>query len=265
MKQKNLTNLVLWVIYIFLLAVLLPHTAWAFRVFEPAKAWTIYGDFTSADLVSYVAALAFECAIAVLTHKLSLHIEQVAAEVRKLAGGWAKFRRQYANAYALGLVVSTMISSLANLAHAVEFGTSIKIFTAWGWPQEIYSLAFGGALPFVSLLFARVLSNVSEAESEEDPAITQAKAAVVKLRQELREAEARAKAAEAAGAAAESRAREAEARFAAAGELMRALVGPDKRERVIAARRQWPQLPGTSISVITGASPSYVSEVINSA
>ncbi len=255
------TTVILWAVYLGLLAVLLPHTAWAFQAFEPADSPVIAGPLTTSALVSYIAAFAFECAIAVLTHKLSTHIEQTAKEAKRLTG-WARFSRQYVNAFSLGLIVATLVSSLANLAHAIQFGTTLKIFTTWGIPFALYAVAFGGILPFVSLLFARVLSNVNESEGVEDPAIAEAKAQVVEVRRLLREAESARKLAEARALEADRHAQEAEARFAAAGDLMRALVSEDKRARILAARQQWPQLPGAAIAVIAGAAPSYVSEVL---
>lgn len=261
MKIKSWTTAILWIVYLFLLIVLLPHTAWAFRAFEPDHSWTIYGDFTSADLVSYVGALAFESAIAVLTHKLSTHIEQTEKAARKL-GEAARLWLRYGNAYFLGLLISTVVSSLANLAHAIEFGSRLKIFAEWNIPSEIYSVAFGAILPFVSLLFARVLSEVNESESEEDPAVAEIRTTLGEVRSKMREAEARARSAEQSRTDAEARAKLAEDRFGAAGDLMRALLADDKRERILAVRKQWPALPGSAIAVMVDASPSYVSEVV---
>jgi len=258
---KSWTTAILWIVYLFLLVVLLPHTAWAFRAFEPNQSWVIYGNFTSADLVSYVGALAFEAAIAVLTHKLSTHIKQTEKAARKL-GEAARFWLRYGNAYFLGLLISTVVSSLANLAHAIEFGSRLKIFAEWNIPSEIYSVAFGAILPFVSLLFARVLSEVNESEGEEDPDLLAAKEQLSELRKSLKLSEGSKAQAEAKQREAEERAITAEARFGAAGDLMRALVADDKRERILAVRKQWPQLPGSSIAVMVDASASYVSEVI---
>lgn len=264
MKIKSTTTALLWIIYLFLLAVLLPHTAWAFRAFEPVapeQLWVLWGDFTSADLVSYVAALAFEAAIAVLTHKLASHIEQTAKAVRGKSW-WIAAKIRYGNAFFAGLVIATLVSSLANLAHAVEFASELQIFARWGIPSGVYVVAFGGILPVVSLLFARVLSNVNEAEGQDDPAVVELKNTVTSLRQQLRESEARARSAEAARLAAEQEAQKAQDKFDAAGEFMRLLFADDKRERILAARSQWPQLSGSAIAQITGAAPSYVSEVL---
>ena len=73
---------------------------------------------------------------------------------------------------------------------------------------------------------------------------------VRKLRKELRETEQRATA--------------AEHRFAAIGDLAVAMFGEDKRQRIIAAHEQWPQLPAASVATIADASKSYVSEVLSS-
>ncbi len=260
-KQISATTILLWVIYVFLLAVLLPHTAWAFRAFEPAESFVIFGSFTIADLVSYIAATAFEASIAVLTHKLATHIEQTARKARGLSE-WERFKLRYGNAFFGGLLITTVVSSLANLAHAVQFAGLLTIFTAWGIPSGVYIVAFGGILPVVSLLFARVLSNVSESEAGDDPAVVELKNVVSDLRRKLRETEERAKSAEALAGLAEIAAKQAEARFGAAGDLMLALTSDDKRVRILAVRQQWPQLTGAAVATMVDASPSYVSEVL---
>lgn len=245
--MKFLTiNRILWAVYLSLLGVLLPHTAWTFQNFEPQKTTGAIG------LVAWTAAFAFEASIAALTHKLSIHIEHTPKRLTPSG----KFQYRYLNAYSLGLVASIAVSSMANLAHAVEFGRPMAIFTEWNIPFSIYALAFGAVLPLVSLIFARVLSNVVETEGEEDPAFIEAKAAITDLRRQLRESEAQRKTAE------DARAR-AEAKFASTGGLLTKLVSDDKRERIIAAHSLWKKLPGSAIAIITDASPSYVSEVLN--
>ena len=98
MKIRSVTTLVLWLVYVFLLAVLLPHTAWAFRQFEPDDARVIGWGVSSSDLVSYVGALAFEAAIAVLTHKLAAHIEATEKVARKLSE-FERLKLRYGNAF----------------------------------------------------------------------------------------------------------------------------------------------------------------------
>ena len=248
-----MTTLVLWLVYAGLLLVLLPHTAWAFKNWEPpeSQAVVLAGSFTSSDLVSYIAAFAFESAIAALTHKLAKHIETTPK--KKLWYEKAIYR--YLNPIAFGLVIATAVSALANLAHAVQFGQQLKIFTEWRIPFALYSIAFGGVLPFVSLIFARVLSNVTDDEEGPNPAMEEAKAIIAELRAKVKAAEVQAK-------TAEQRAQAAEDRFAALGDVVKYLFGPDKRQRIVFARRTWQNLPASAIAVIAEASPSYVSEVL---
>ena len=245
-NMKYITiNRILWAVYLSLLAVLLPHTAWAFQNFEPKN------DTDTISLVAWTAAFAFEASIAALTHKLSGHIEQTP----KRLSNWAKFQYRYLNSYSLGLVAAIGVSSMANLAHAVEFGRPMAIFTEWHIPFSVYALAFGAVLPLVSLVFARVLSNVVETEGEEDPSFVEAKSTITELRRQLRESEAHRKAAVDACNA-------TEAKFASSGSLLIKLISDDKRDRILAAHTLWSQLPGAAIAVISGASPSYVSEIL---
>lgn len=238
-------NRILWAVYLSLLGVLLPHTAWAFHNFEPET------ESGKISLVAWTAAFAFEASIAALMHKLSGHIDQTP---RRLSP-WAKFRFRYLNAYSLGLLVTIAVSSLANLAHAVEFGRPMAIFAAWNISFNIYAFAFGAVLPLVSLVFARVLSNVVETEADEDPELVQAKKTVADLRRQLRESEAKARAAE------EAR-KQVETRYVSGGETIMKIVSADKRERILAAHHLWPRLPGAALATIADASPSYVSEVL---
>ena len=238
-------NRILWAIYLSLLAVLLPHTAWAFQNFEPQS------GAGEVSLVAWTAAFAFEAAIAALTHKLTTHIEKTPKRLTE----WAKFKYRYLNAYSLGLFASIVVSSMANLAHAVEFGRQMLIFAAWKIPFAIYALAFGAVLPLVSLIFARVLSNVTETEGEDDPALADAKATIADLRRQLRESEAGRKAAEEARTTIEARMASTE------GQSVK-LFSDDKRERILSAHQLWPQLPGAAIAIIAGASASYVSEIL---
>jgi hypothetical protein len=131
----------------------------------------------------------------------------------------------------------------------------MAILTEWHIPFAIYALAFGAVLPLVSLVFPRVLSNVVEGETGDDPALAEAKSTIADLRRQLRESESGRKAAEDAGKA-------IEARIASAEGILLKLVSDDKRERIHAAHQLWPQLPGVSVALIAGASASYVSEIL---
>jgi hypothetical protein len=147
-RQRNWSNILLWAIYLSLLAVLLPHTAWAFARFGPPE----NGSFGIAwgAVTAWAAAFAFEADIAALTHKLAKHIESAP----RYTAGRVWLRRityQYLNAFSAGLLVAVGVSVLANFGHAVEFGRDFSVFGQYMIPSLLYSLAFGGILPGVSI------------------------------------------------------------------------------------------------------------------
>lgn len=232
--MNDWTKRALWGIYIALLFVLLPHTAWAFGQFEP-PGWRWLG---------WIAAIAFEGAIAALTWRLKQRIEQV-PNSKKMA---VRFNRRYLNVYGIGLLVTIGISSLANWSHAVEYGFSFAAFADYDMPPILYSVTFGAILPICSLLFAHILADTTEAEQVEDEHLTQANITIRELRQAVRSAEQQAKL--------------SEQRFQAIGDLAILLTAEDKRQRILATRQQWPALPAASVAVIADASRSYVSEVL---
>jgi hypothetical protein len=272
MNKTSLTTYGVWAVFVALLAALLPHTAWAFRQYEPMESPILLGTFTWADLISYVLAFAFEAAIAVLTHKLAKHFEatkEVKKQIKnadgtfsKVTDEWQTFKARYVNSFMFGLIITTCVSGMANLAHAVQFGQSLTIFTKLGINPNLYSFAFGGVLPLVSLTFANVLSNVTEDEAAPNPEMEEAKKTILSIRQQLRDTESKLRDAEGRVKAAEEKTRAAEDRFAALGDVVKYLFGEDKRQRIVISRKQWPQLPGAAIAIIAGASPAYVSEVL---
>ena len=253
MKQlSNWSSNLLWIIYLALLAVLLPHTAWAFNRFEPqADGWL---GVSWGLLTAWAGAFAFEAAIAALTHQLAKRIEKTP---RYTAGhvGLRRFSYQYVNAYAAGLFVALGVSALANFAHAVEYGRAFAIFDRYSVSPLLYSVTFGGILPLVSLLFARILGDTANAEATSNPELTKGKQTIKELQTALDAAKAQI-------SDAEARAIAAEQRFAAAGDLFARLFAEEKRQRILAAAERWPELPAASIAIIAGASPGYVSEVL---
>ena len=171
-RLSSWPNTLLWVIYLALLAVLLPHTAWAFSRFEPQTAGWL--GVSWGIVTAWAAAFAFEAAIAALTHKLAGRIEATP----RYTAGRILLRRigyQYLNAYAAGLFVALGVSGLANFAHAVEYSQDFAIFGRYQVPPLLYSLTFGAILPLVSLLFARILGDTTETEATADPELTEAK------------------------------------------------------------------------------------------
>lgn len=227
-------NRLLWIIYIALLGVLLPHTAWTFSQFEPQ----------GQALVGWIAALAFEGAIAAFTWRLKQHIE---ASPRHKAT-WKRFHVRYLNTYSAGLTVAIAISAAANFAHAVEFARPFILFTQYRISPALYSVGFGAILPLCSLLFARVLADVRSTEAEEDTALTEEK---TKRRE-----------AERARRQAEADLQQLSARLAEAEGMVRWMFAEEKRQRIAAIHEQWPALPNSAIAVLAEASTSYVSEVL---
>lgn len=261
-NKFNPTTVILWIVYVGLLLVLLPHTAWAFEQFEPVA---VPNSFPWGKITAWAGALAFEAAIAVLTHKLAKHWENAPKRWKdgpKWFHSWPRFSYRYLNAYLGGLLIAIGISSFANLSHSVEFGKPMRIFAEWGIPAELYQIAFGAILPITSLLFAWVLSNEVHTDDQEDPAMVEAKKIIGELRRQLRESEARISETEVLVKEAEQRARDAETRFVAIGDLVARLFSENKRERILAVRSQWPQLPIQAVAMIAAASQSYVSEVL---
>ena len=235
------TKRLLWIIYGLLLLVLLPHTAWALGMFEPAG-WQWWG---------WTGALAFEGAIGALTWRLSQVIEST-ANYRSRARRW---QSRYLNTYSAGLLVIICVSSAANWAHAVQFGGAFAVFGDYSVPPLLYSVMFGGILPVCSVLFAHILANTAAAEVEANPEAEAAKVELKEVRRQLRQTELE-------RTAAEERAGAAEQRFAAAGDLFVLLFAEEKRQRILAARQTWPQLPASAIALMTDTSASYVSEVL---
>jgi len=233
--MTNWTERALWGIYIALLIVLLSYTAWAFGQFEPEKfRW-----------LGWVAALAFEGAIAALTWRLKDRIETTP----RYSAGWVwgrRFAYQYVNVFGLGLLLAVAVSSLANWSHAVQFGGG---FSVYGIPPLVYSLVFGAILPICSLLFANILADTTTAEHQEDEKVRELSGTIRELRGEVRQAE--------------QRAQLAEQRFEAIGDLAILLTSEDKRERILAVHNQWAKLPKRSVALIADASPGYVSDVLS--
>lgn len=132
--------------YLFLLGVLLPHTAWMFSLFEPEQATQL----------GWAAAVAFELTILSLTHFLAKEL----AAVSDINGErfTARLKRELANIPAFLLLASIAISTVANWTHAYQFAsTSLNNYAI---VKVFYSILFGAALPLCSFAYAYVLSRV---------------------------------------------------------------------------------------------------------
>lgn len=149
------TYKILWGAFLFLLVVLLPHTAWYFGQAEDTRVYMIGGYAVQLGKVTaWAAAAAFESAVAIFTHLLAKHIEAV--KVRGLTW-WQKGWRQYGNVYTVALGAALLVSISANYKHAFVFSKDVYV-----------AITTGGILPVCSFLFARALANRTESEHEPD-------------------------------------------------------------------------------------------------
>lgn len=229
-KNKfDLTKLVLWAIYIFILASMLKHTAWAFGMFEP----TDEGTFMQIPITGWILAVAFECSIIAFTHKWSIVLSQ-----RKRTAKWTKQVAYYFNPFSAGLFASMIISSIANFAHAAEFTGDLEVFTKLNIPPIIYQLAFGAFLPLVNFLYALVLSSVTETEHEQDAQLKETRRELSKVKRELTTLQGGLKA-------------------------FKGLFSEVKTEKIKALKKFAPTLSNNKIAEIVGATPSHVSATLS--
>jgi hypothetical protein len=232
----------LWLVYVLFLGVLMPHTAWTFAQFQQDKALT--------NPLAWMLAFSVECVIAAFTHKFSEYLT-----VTKKRKGWGAAIGRWVNGYSLGLCMVLLISAIANLAYAVQFAGDLSVFAEWGISKGVYEFAFGAMLPFISLVFALVLSGMADTEADDDPALVAAKQQVIELRQALRESERAQKATEA------ERVKAVE-RFGTVADIAKMFLLDDKKQRIQEVYKRWPNLQHSAIAELTEASPSHVSEVI---
>lgn len=132
--------------YLFLLVVLLPHTAWMFSLFEPEEMKGL----------GWAGAIAFEITIAVLTHFLAEKLSTVSEKKQSFS---AKMKEELANIPAMLLMGSVVISVAANWTHAYRYASAVP-YGEYIIVKVIYSILFGAALPVCSFAYAYVLSEV---------------------------------------------------------------------------------------------------------
>lgn len=248
----------LWLVYIGVLIVVTPHTQWMFAQLEPP------------DLpeLSWVIAVVVEAAIFGLTHMLVKHIQARKLntfnfERKRMEEGrlskhftwWPVFRYRYMNVYSLGLALFVLISGVANLTHAFEYGRPPRLVEEWNVPFLWYTLMFGAALPVMNLLFAAVLAQAGDSEQQVDPELEKAKS-------EKREAERRNKELEKRLAEAERERDASQKRYEAIGDIVVYLFSTERTlgERIRYVHKTFPQLSQNGISQLLGCSVSTVNE-----
>ncbi len=277
MKFPKISNTHLfWAVYIAFLFVLWPQAAWTIGQFqdEQATQWTILG--VTASPLAWLLSGVFEAMIAIVTHKLNEHWKEMphrykADDMRK-----KRFAYQWLNVFALALIVAMVISAVANYTHVVQFtNASLRVFDGAPWAVWLYQVLFGLALPGVSFVFARVLSTIRLSEQEDDPAFAKAKsdlkeanATIRQLRESVRSGEQEysvtiGKLNETIRQI-ERQLDESEQRYRAVGDVVRWLFGTDllMRDRIRAARKQFPSLSQNGIAQILSCSVSTVNEAL---
>jgi hypothetical protein len=270
MKPKINNTLLFWIVYIIFLLVLLPQEAWTIGQGQDRTGtqWTILG-VTASPLAWFLAA-AFAASIAIVTHRLNIHWEKMPNRYKADDMGRKRFAYRWLNVYAVALMVSMVISAIANFTHVVQFtNTSLTIFKTYPWAVFAYQLIFGLALPGVSFVFARVLSTMQESEQEDDPAFAKAKSDLREANATIRSLEKTIREIEQQYSAklrdTEKRLDESEQRYRAVGDVVRWLFGTDValRDRIRGIRTTFPNLSQNGIAQLIGCSVSTVNDALS--
>ncbi len=277
MKLPKISNTYLfWAVYIAFLLVLLPQEAWTIGQGQDQNGlqWHVLG--VTASPLAWFLAGAFSASIAIVTHRLNVHWVEMPHRYKADDMSKKRFTYRWLNVYAVALIVSMIISAIANLIHVVQFtNASLKIFTTYPWAVAVYQFIFGLALPGVSFVFARVLSTMQEAEQQDDPAFAKAKedlkeanSTIRSLKETIRSGEQTIRETEQHYSGllrdAERLLNESEQRYRAVGDVVRWLFGKDEvlRDRIRGIRKAFPSLSQNGIAQIVGCSVSTVNEAL---
>lgn len=141
------------------------------------------------------------------------------------------------------------VGVIAPYIGAVVGGQTMAEFLP-GW---ILRLLWGVAVAASTILIVVSVGYAQKATSRKD------------TNPELEKARAEAREAKHALTVAETRAKEAELKLEGAGEIVKLFTMDQKRDRILAAKARWPELPASSIAYITQTSVSYVSEILKEA
>jgi DNA-binding transcriptional regulator YiaG len=270
MKLPKINNTHLfWAVYIAFLLVLLPQEAWTIGQGQDQTGaqWAIL-SVTASPLAWFLAG-AFSASIAIVTHRLNVHWMEMPKRYKADDMAKKRFAYRWLNVYAVALILTMVISSIANFMHVVQFtNKSLVIFTEYPWAVSLYQFVFGLALPGVSFVFARVLSTMQESEQEEDPAfakanadLKEANATIRSMKEAIRQTEqqytARLK-------ETERLLEESEQRYRAVGDVIRWLFGKEEalRDRIRGIRTAFPNLSQNGIAQLLGCAVSTVNDAL---
>jgi hypothetical protein len=269
MKIKINNTHLFWAVYIAFLLVLLPQEAWTIGQGQDQTGtqWTLLG--VTASPLAWFLAGAFSASIAIVTHRLNVHWLDMPKRYKADDMAKKRFAYRWLNVYAVALILTMVISSIANFMHVVQFtNKSLVIFAEYPWAVSVYQFIFGLALPGVSFVFARVLSTMQESEQEDDPAFAKANADLKEANTTIRSMKEAIRLAEQQYSVTirdiEQRLNDSEQRYRAVGDVIRWLFGKDEilRDRIRGIRTAFPNLSQNGIAQLIGCSVSTVNEAL---
>ena len=270
MKLPKINNTHLfWTVYLAFLLVLLPQEAWTIGQGQDQTGaqWAFLG--VTASPLAWFLAGAFSASIAIVTHRLNVHWLDMPKRYKADDMAKKRFAYRWLNVYAVALILTMVISSIANFMHVVQFtNKSLVIFAEYPWAVSLYQFIFGLALPGVSFVFARVLSTMQESEQEDDPALAKANADLKEANTTIRSMKEAIRQAEQQYSVTirdfEQRLNDSEQRYRAVGDVIRWLFGKDEvlRDRIRGIRTAFPNLSQNGIAQLIGCSVSTVNEAL---
>lgn len=269
MKLKINNTHLFWTVYLAFLLVLLPQEAWTIGQGQDqtGSQWAFLG--VTASPLAWFLAGAFSASIAIVTHRLNVHWLDMPKRYKADDMAKKRFAYRWLNVYAVALILTMVISSIANFMHVVQFtNKSLVIFAEYPWAVSLYQFIFGLALPGVSFVFARVLSTMQESEQEDDPALAKANADLKEANSTIRSLKEAIRQAEQQYSVTirdfEQRLNDSEQRYRAVGDVIRWLFGKDEnlRDRIRGIRTAFPNLSQNGIAQLIGCSVSTVNEAL---
>lgn len=269
MKLKINNTHLFWTVYLAFLLVLLPQEAWTIGQGQDqtGSQWAFLG--VTASPLAWFLAGAFSASIAIVTHRLNVHWLDMPKRYKADDMAKKRFAYRWLNVYAVALILTMVISSIANFMHVVQFtNKSLVIFAEYPWAVSLYQFIFGLALPGVSFVFARVLSTMQESEQEDDPALAKANADLKEANTTIRSMKEAIRQAEQQYSVTirdfEQRLNDSEQRYRAVGDVIRWLFGKDEnlRDRIRGIRTAFPNLSQNGIAQLIGCSVSTVNEAL---
>jgi hypothetical protein len=130
-----------WAMYIFILTYMLLHTAWFFTNAQSKEF----------EFLGYALAIAIEFCLIGFTHNF------VNGITSKTTWSFTFIASTF------GLIMSCLVSGLANFSYSFQFKKDILVLSEFPWMRDWYVFEFstGGLLPLLALIFSFVLAQAS--------------------------------------------------------------------------------------------------------